>query len=121
MFHYLWHQFHLVVRLPRPRFHSISRMKASFLNLARQSSVLTPSTENVTITANRSMAKKVGKQKSQECVVTFFFTRSFVNFLKRDIRLLAVSTHMTELSYAISDIQTRIFGMFAPLTRFTTI
>ena len=27
-----------------------------------------------------------------------------------DIRLLAVSTHMTELSYSISDIQTRIFG-----------
>ncbi|KIM44712.1 hypothetical protein M413DRAFT_442668 [Hebeloma cylindrosporum] len=48
--------------------------------------------ENVTITANRSMSKKVGKQKSHE-----------------DIRLLAISTHMTELSYAISDIQTRIF------------
>jgi hypothetical protein len=30
--------------------------------------------------------------------------------LHSDIRLLAVSTHMTELSYAISDIQTRIFG-----------
>lgn len=28
----------------------------------------------------------------------------------RDIRLLAVSTHITELSYAISDVQTRIFG-----------
>ena len=27
-----------------------------------------------------------------------------------DLRLLAVSTHMTELSYSISDIQTRIFG-----------
>jgi len=30
--------------------------------------------------------------------------------LPSDIRLLAVSTHITELSYAISDIQTRIFG-----------
>lgn len=28
----------------------------------------------------------------------------------RDLRLLAISTHMTELSYTISDIQTRIFG-----------
>ncbi|RDB20826.1 hypothetical protein Hypma_012013 [Hypsizygus marmoreus] len=46
--------------------------------------------ENVTIT--RSLSKKSGKQRSQE-----------------DLRLLAVSTHMTELSYAISDIQTRIF------------
>jgi len=46
--------------------------------------------ENVTIT--RSLSKKAGKQRSQE-----------------DLRLLAVSTHMTELSYAISDIQTRIF------------
>ena len=30
--------------------------------------------------------------------------------LFRDLRLLAISTHMTELSYMISDIQTRIFG-----------
>ena len=39
---------------------------------------------------------------------------SFSPFSKKnitsDIRLLAVSTHMTEISYAISDIQTRIFG-----------
>lgn len=28
----------------------------------------------------------------------------------RDLRLLAISTHITELSYTISDIQTRIFG-----------
>ena len=28
----------------------------------------------------------------------------------RDIRLLAISTHITELSYAVSDVQTRIFG-----------
>lgn len=48
--------------------------------------------ENVTITPSRPLSKLLGKQKSQE-----------------DLRLLAVSTHMTELSYAISDIQTRIF------------
>ncbi|GLB41940.1 putative yeast cortical protein KAR9 [Lyophyllum shimeji] len=46
--------------------------------------------ENVTIT--RPLSKKSGRQRSQD-----------------DLRLLAVSTHMTELSYAISDIQTRIF------------
>ncbi|KAG7093628.1 hypothetical protein E1B28_007292 [Marasmius oreades] len=46
--------------------------------------------ENLTITAKRSLVE--GKRKSQE-----------------DLRILAVSTHMTELSYMISDIQTRIF------------
>ncbi|KAJ7642700.1 hypothetical protein DFH06DRAFT_1051990, partial [Mycena polygramma] len=48
--------------------------------------------ENLTITAKLPPSTKHGKQKSQE-----------------DLRLLAVSTHMTELSYTISDIQTRIF------------
>ncbi|KAL6300013.1 hypothetical protein BKA93DRAFT_741314 [Sparassis latifolia] len=47
--------------------------------------------ENVTITPNRPLNMEE-KQKSQE-----------------DLRLLAVSTHITELSYNISDIQTRIF------------
>ncbi|KAG5641892.1 hypothetical protein DXG03_004000 [Asterophora parasitica] len=46
--------------------------------------------ENITIT--RALTKKAGKQRSQD-----------------DLRLLAVVTHMQELSYAISDIQTRIF------------
>ncbi|KAH8093279.1 hypothetical protein BXZ70DRAFT_1010504 [Cristinia sonorae] len=49
--------------------------------------------ENVTITAKGfQSAKFKGKQKSVD-----------------DIHLLATSTRMTELSYAISDIQTRIF------------
>ncbi|KAG0709405.1 hypothetical protein DFH29DRAFT_978910 [Suillus ampliporus] len=49
--------------------------------------------ENLTITASRSLlARNKGRRKSNE-----------------DIRLLAVSTHITELSYSISDIQTRIF------------
>lgn len=30
--------------------------------------------------------------------------------LHSDLRILAISTHMTELSYSISDIQARIFG-----------
>ncbi|PPQ64216.1 hypothetical protein CVT24_008592 [Panaeolus cyanescens] len=44
--------------------------------------------ENATITVKRTLSK----QKSVD-----------------DIRLLAISTHMTELSYAVSDIHTRIF------------
>ncbi|KAF4592965.1 hypothetical protein EYR38_008671 [Pleurotus pulmonarius] len=47
--------------------------------------------ENITITASAS--KKLGKRKSQD----------------EDLRILAISTHITELSYNISDIQTRIF------------
>ncbi|KAF7370537.1 GAR domain-containing protein [Mycena sanguinolenta] len=49
--------------------------------------------ENITITTKIPPANGHGKQKSQE----------------DDLRLLAISTHMTELSYTISDIQTRIF------------
>ncbi|KAI6114875.1 hypothetical protein EDD16DRAFT_1597438 [Pisolithus croceorrhizus] len=53
---------------------------------------LTAETKNVTITASRSLApKQNGKRKSQE-----------------DIRLLAILTHITELSYSLSDIQTQI-------------
>ncbi|KIP03008.1 hypothetical protein PHLGIDRAFT_268563 [Phlebiopsis gigantea 11061_1 CR5-6] len=56
-------------------------------------SLNTADDENVTITANSlSHLSLKGKQRSQE-----------------DLRLLAVSTHITELSYSISDIQTRIF------------
>ncbi|KAF8216581.1 hypothetical protein K438DRAFT_1797486 [Mycena galopus ATCC 62051] len=49
--------------------------------------------ENLTITAKNPPSNGHGKQKSQE----------------DDLRLLAISTHITELSYTISDIQTRIF------------
>lgn len=35
----------------------------------------------------------------------------FPHTLFSDLRLLAISTNITELSYTISDIQTRIFGM----------
>ncbi|KAK7061049.1 hypothetical protein VNI00_000784 [Paramarasmius palmivorus] len=64
---------------------SVSSASSSNLSLDQQDE------ENITITAKRALVKN-GKQKSQE-----------------DLRLLAVSTHMTELSYMISDIQTRIF------------
>lgn len=63
---------------------SLSSASSSKLSLDQQDQ------ENATITLPSS--KKAGKQRSQD-----------------DLRLLAVSTHMTELSYAISDIQTRIF------------
>ncbi|KAK7025240.1 GAR domain-containing protein [Favolaschia claudopus] len=49
--------------------------------------------ENLTITAKLPTSPGHSPQKSQE----------------EDLRLLAISTHMTELSYMISDIQTRIF------------
>ncbi|KAF9497165.1 hypothetical protein BDN71DRAFT_640352 [Pleurotus eryngii] len=52
--------------------------------------------ENITITASAS--KKLGKRKSQD----------------EDLRILAISTHITELSYNISDIQTRIFDTGTP-------
>ncbi|CCM01805.1 uncharacterized protein FIBRA_03872 [Fibroporia radiculosa] len=48
--------------------------------------------ENLTITLNRPLFNGNGKEKSHE-----------------DLHLLAVSTRMTELSYSISDLQTRIF------------
>lgn len=69
--------------------------------------------ENVTVTANRTLSKKLGKKRSQECVAHVSLREcphSTQLIPHRDLRLLAVSTHMTELSYAISDIQTRIFG-----------
>ncbi|KAF8967617.1 hypothetical protein BDZ97DRAFT_1755729 [Flammula alnicola] len=64
--------------------------------------------ENVTITANRAMSKKLGKQKSQEYVATF---QPFALLLPINQRYTTFGNfnHMTELSYAISDIQTRIF------------
>ncbi|KAI5895430.1 uncharacterized protein SCHCODRAFT_02619391 [Schizophyllum commune H4-8] len=51
--------------------------------------------ENITITAGPPLSKKMeGKQKSQD---------------DNELRTLAISTNMTEMSYSISDIQTRIF------------
>ncbi len=41
-------------------------------------------------------------------------------FHLRDLHLLAISTRITELSYSISDIQTRIFGTFLPSTENTS-
>lgn len=70
---------------PSPTSSSSSSSSSGSLNHADE--------ENLTITASRSLlARSKGKGKSHE-----------------DIRLLAISTHITELSYSISDIQTRIF------------
>ncbi|KIK48291.1 hypothetical protein CY34DRAFT_798398 [Suillus luteus UH-Slu-Lm8-n1] len=76
-------QYHSLRPSPTPS--SSSSSSSGSLNRADE--------ENLTITASRSLlARNKGKRKSQE-----------------DIRLLAISTHVTELSYSISDIQTRIF------------
>lgn len=75
--------FHDALPSPSP---SISSRSAS----SSTSSLNRDDEENVTITANRFRTK--GKQKGSE-----------------DLRLLTLSTHLTELSYSISDIQTRIF------------
>ncbi|KAF9006131.1 hypothetical protein BDQ17DRAFT_1352801 [Cyathus striatus] len=66
--------------------------QASSLDASSNQSLQDADEENITITTNRSLSSKHGKEKSQE-----------------DLRLLAISTHMTEIAYAISDIQTRIF------------
>jgi hypothetical protein len=51
-----------------------------------------------------------GRRAEVSSVVPQVLSHILIFVLPSDIRLLAVSTHMTELSYAISDIQTRIFG-----------
>ena len=54
-----------------------------------------------------------GKQKSQEYVASRIFGINkplIVLTGNSDLHYLAISTHITELAYAISDIQTRIFG-----------
>ncbi|KAH8832758.1 hypothetical protein DL96DRAFT_1704811 [Flagelloscypha sp. PMI_526] len=72
---------------PSPRsMASISTASSSRLSLNQADD------ENVTVTANR-LSKAFTESKQEE----------------EDLRLLAISTHMTELSYAISDMQTRIF------------
>ncbi|KAG2075664.1 hypothetical protein BDR04DRAFT_1091241 [Suillus decipiens] len=76
-------QYHSLRPSPTPS--SSSSSSSGSLNRADE--------ENLTITVSRSLlARNKGKRKSHE-----------------DIRLLAISTHITELSYSISDIQTRIF------------
>ncbi|KAF5350207.1 hypothetical protein D9758_007845 [Tetrapyrgos nigripes] len=65
---------------------SVGSASSSKLSLTQQDE------ENETITAKRAPLRKLERHTSSE-----------------DLRLLAISTHMTELSYTISDIQTRIF------------
>ncbi|KAH0836748.1 hypothetical protein J3R83DRAFT_8484 [Lanmaoa asiatica] len=83
---------------PLSQYHSLDPspvLATSVLSSASSSSasLTAEDEENITITASRALlSRRQGKRKSQE-----------------DIRLLAISTHITELSYAISDVQTRIF------------
>ena len=72
--------------------------------------------EDETITGPRALsAFQLGNQRciSQEYVPMQYslLPPSRYPLSESDLRLLAISTHMTELSYAISDIQTRIFGV----------
>ena len=46
-----------------------------------------------------------------ESLSAFFSAQLHLSYI-RDLQLLAISTHITELSYSISDIQTRIFGVY---------
>ena len=75
--------------------------------------------ENITITAGPPLSKKMeGKQKSQECVCHFEVYTATDSDPRSDneLRTLAISTNMTEMSYSISDIQTRIFGAWRRAT-----
>ncbi|EKM50467.1 uncharacterized protein PHACADRAFT_200413 [Phanerochaete carnosa HHB-10118-sp] len=85
----LSHRNRVLPALPSPSPSASSSSSGS----ASRVSFATADDENVTITTNRlSRLSLKGKQKSQE-----------------DLRLLAVSTHVTELTYSISDIEARIF------------
>ncbi|KAG2042662.1 hypothetical protein BDR03DRAFT_990337 [Suillus americanus] len=78
---------------PFSQYHSLRPSPTSSSSSSSSGSLNHADEENLTITASRSLlARSKGKGKSHE-----------------DIRLLAISTHITELSYSISDIQTRIF------------
>lgn len=68
--------------------------------------------EDLTINVKKTLEADLGKQHSIE-YAKITTTNSLLNAnlnLCSDLRLLAISTSMTELSYSISDIQTRIFG-----------
>lgn len=80
--------------------------------------------ENVTITSGSSKQLKNGRRKSQEFVPNRSYQSNhpadnpYLNIIRhtlRDLEFLATSTHITELSYGISDIQARIFGAFRVL------
>lgn len=73
----------------------------------------------VTITSATRTLTKSEKQRSVECVVgTRLRDNNAVRLTPppprslsyRDLRVLAISAQITEISYSISDIQTRIFG-----------
>ena len=65
-----------------------------------------------TITVGRVLRE--GRRESQEYVSHHARSRPHAHDFRSEIRILAVSTRITELSYAISDIETRIFGVWWP-------
>ncbi|EMD38935.1 hypothetical protein CERSUDRAFT_112643 [Gelatoporia subvermispora B] len=77
---------------PAPSSPTPSSSQASHSGSSSSGSLNAADEENVTINANPTLYKSKGKERSHE-----------------DLRLLAVSSRLTEISYSISDIQTRIF------------
>jgi hypothetical protein len=80
--------------------------------LAEGTPTLIITIENATVTVGPGAVTLQGTQRrqSQEYVHTLSDISRSDRRVYRDIRLLAISTHITELSYTLSDIQTRIFG-----------
>ena len=66
--------------------------------------------EDMTITASRPQFKSNGHSNEYaHCPRLYLCT---TDAMHRNLHLLALSTRITELSYTISDIQTRIFGQW---------
>ncbi|KAF9240637.1 hypothetical protein BU15DRAFT_87550 [Melanogaster broomeanus] len=82
-------QYHSLLPSPAIGTGALSSASSSSVSLTAEDE------ENITINASRALlSRRKGKRKT---------------WTSRDIRLLAISTHLTELSYAVSDVQTRIF------------
>ncbi|EAU90504.2 hypothetical protein CC1G_00888 [Coprinopsis cinerea okayama7 len=85
---------------PSPSIHS-HRSALSSRSSLLDGSLEKDDDENVTITSNRLAGATASTSSSPK--------EHHKDQSNDDLRLLAISTHITELSYAISDIQTRIF------------
>lgn len=68
-------------------------------------------TENLTVTAKRlpPMPPSDSRQSIEYAPISHIPNPAASHPVNSDLQLLAISTHITELSYSISDIQTRIF------------
>lgn len=71
----------------------------------------------MTITASRSLVKLKSNGHSNEYAHHPHLYACISDAMHRNLHLLALSTRITELSYTISDIQTRIFGQLGDALR----